>query len=203
MEFHEVGNFRVGFDLPSSFCSLSPGGMISWGFPFSSFPRVSSVFGRVASLFVADEAFLVSDVFCPFTGREIDLVYVHGVRIWSRGPASWRDIAVSSSSEFSKLHYISVEFPGLIKPLFPLPTSLSIREGGGSHHDGELLGYPSLKGVYQDAIVIDPTAYLGQFKGSGVLVKVSIELIHVEGIDGLAGLVFKIFWNEGFFESLA
>ena len=73
-----------------------------------------------------------------------------------------------------------VELSCLVKPLFPLPTSLflSIREGSSSHHDSELLGYSSLEGAYQDTIVIDSAAHLGQFEGSGILVKVSIELVH-------------------------
>ena len=148
MEFHEVGNFWVGFDLPSNFLILSPGGVVSWGSPFSSFPRVSLVFGRVASLFVADEALSVSDVLCLFTRREVDLVYVHSIGIWSRSLAGRRDIAVPSSSEFPELDYISIEFSSFIKPLFPLPIGLSVRKGSGSHHDSELLSYSSLEGVY-------------------------------------------------------
>ena len=97
---------------------------------------------------MAYEAFSVPDVFCPLARGEIDFIYVHCVRIGSRGSASWRDVAVSSSSEFPKSYHVSVEFPSFIKPLFPLPTSLSIREGGGSHHDSELVGYSSLKGIY-------------------------------------------------------
>ena len=148
VEFHEVCNFRVGFDLSSSFRGLSPGGMISRGSPFSSFSRVSLVFGRVASLFVADKALSVPDVLSLFTRREIDLVYVHSIGIRSRDSASRRDIAVSSSSEFPESYHVSVEFPSLVKPLFPPPISLSIRKGGSSHHDSELLGYSSLEGVH-------------------------------------------------------
>ena len=148
MEFHEVGNLRVSFDLSSSFHGLSPGGMVSWGSPFSSFSRVSLVFGQVASLLVADEALSVPDVLCPSTRREIDLVYVHSIGIRSRGSASRRDVAVSSSSEFPESYHISVEFPSFVKPLFPPPTSLSIRKGSSSHHDSKLLGYSSLEGIY-------------------------------------------------------
>ena len=97
---------------------------------------------------MADEAFSVSDVLCPLARGEIDLVYIHGIWIRSRGSASWRDIAVPFSSEFPESYHISVEFPSFVKPLFPLPTSLSVRKGGGSHHDSELLGYSSLEGVY-------------------------------------------------------
>ena len=148
MEFHEVGDFRVSFDLSSSFHGLSPGGMVSWGSPFPSFSRVSSMFGRVASFLVADEAFSVPDVFRSFTRREVDLVYIHGIGIGLRGSVSWRDVTVPSSSEFSESYHVSVEFPSFVKPLFPPPISLSVRKGGGSHHNSELLGYPSLEGVY-------------------------------------------------------
>ena len=161
VEFHEVSNLWVSFDFPSGFHGLSPGGMVSRGFPFSSFSRVSSVFGRVASLLMADETPSVSDVFCPFARREIDLIYIHSIGIRSRGSTSWGNVAVSSSSEFPESYHISVEFPSFVKPLFPLPTSLSIREGSGSHHDGKLLGYSSLEGVYQDAVVVYSAMHLG------------------------------------------
>ena len=200
---HEVSDLQVGSHLSSSFSSFPPGGVISQGSPLSSFPRVSSVFGRVTSLLVADEALSVPDVLSSFTRRKVNLVYIHSIGIRTRGLASRRDVAVSSSSEFPESYYISVEFPSLIKPLFPPPTSLSIGEDGGSHHDSKLLGYSPLEGVYQDAIIIDSAVCLGQFKGSGVLIKVSIELIHAEGIDGLAGSVFKILQDKGFFESPA
>ena len=203
MEFHEIGNLRVSFDLSGGFHGLPPGGLVSWGSPLSSFPRVSSVFRRVASLFVADEAFSVSDVLRSFARREIDFVYIHSIGIWSRGSASRQDVAVSPSSEFPKSYHVSVEFPSFIKPLFPLPTSLSIREGGSSHHDSELVGYPSLEGIHQDAVIVDPTACLGQLEGSGVFIKVLFELVHAERIDSLAGSVFKIFWYKGFFKSFA
>ena len=143
MQFHEVRDFWVGFDLPCDFHSLSPG-VVSWSSSLSPFSGVPSMLGQVTSLLVADEALLVSDVLCSFVWRKIDLVYVHCIGIRLGGLVSRQDVAVSSSSEFSKSHYISVEFSSLIKPLFPLPTSLSIREGSGSHHDGELLGYSSL-----------------------------------------------------------
>ena len=160
MQFHEVCNFWVGFDLSRGFHSLPPG-VVCRGPSLSSFPGVSLVLGRVASFLVADKALSVSDVLCPFTRREIDLVYVHCVGIRSRGSASWRDVADPSSSEFPESNHISVEFPSLVKPLFPLPTSLSVRKGGSSHHDSELLGHSSLEGVYQDAVVIDSTVHLG------------------------------------------
>ena len=97
---------------------------------------------------MADEAFPVPDVFCSLVRREVDFIYVHCVGIRSRGSTSQRDVAVSSSSEFPELYHVSVEFPSFIKPLLPLPTSLSVREGGGSHHDSELVGYSSLESVY-------------------------------------------------------
>ena len=96
---------------------------------------------------MADEAFSVSDMFCPIARREIDFVYIHSVGISLRGSASWRNVTVSSSSEFPESYHVLVELPGLVQPLFPFPSSLPIREGGGSHHDSELLGYSLLKGV--------------------------------------------------------
>ena len=161
------------------------------------------MFRRMTSLLVADEAFSVSNMLCSFIRREIDLVYVHGVRVGSGGSPSRWDIAVSSSSEFPELYHVLVEFPSLVKPLFPLPTSLSVREGSGSHHDSKLLGYPSLEGIHQDAIIINSAVCLGQFEGGGVFVEVSIELVHVKGVDSLAGSVFKILWDKGLFKSLA
>ena len=207
MLFHEVGDLQVSFDFSSGFSGLSPGEVFSrrQGSPSSSFPRVSPVFGQVASLLVADEAFLVPYVLCSFTGREIDFVNIHGIEIGVSNSSSWQDITVSSSSEFPELYHIVVKLSCLVKPLFLFPTSLclSVREGSSSHHDGELLGYSSLEGVYQDAVIIHSTACLGQFKSDGVLVEVSIELVHTEGINSLAGSVLDVLWDEGFFKGFA
>ena len=203
VEFHEVGNFWVGFDLSSSFGGLSPGGMIPWVSPFSSFPRVSPVFGRVTSLLVTDETLSVPDVFCSFTRREIDLVYIHSIGVRSRGLAGWLDVAVPPSSEFPESYHVSVELSGLVKPLLPFPTGLGIRECGSGHHDSKLLGYSSLEGIHQDAVIIDPTTCLGQFEGSGVFVEISIKLVHAEGINSLAGSVFEILWDKHFFKGFA
>ena len=114
-------------------------------------------------------------------------------------------ITVSPSSEFPELYYILVELSCFVEPLFPLPASLflPIREGSGGHHDGKLLGYSSLEGVYQNAVIIDSAVCLGQFESSGVFVEVSIELIHAEGIDGLVGSILDVLWDKGFFEGLA
>ena len=202
MLFHEAGNFWVSFNFPSSLRGLSPG-VVSWGSPSSSFPGVSLVFGRVTSLLVADEVLPIPDVLCSFTWGEVVLVYVHSIRIRSRGSASRRNVAVSSSSEFSESYYIPVEFPCFIEPLFPFPICLFIWKGSGSHHDSKLLGYSSLEGIHQDAVIVDSAACLGQFKSSGVLVKVSIELVHAEGVNGLVGSVFKILRDKGLFKSLA
>ena len=108
----------------------------------------NTVFGRVASLLVVNEALSVPNVLRLFTGGEIDLVYVHSIGIWSRGPASRWNVAVSSSSEFPESYHVSIEFPSLIEPLFPFPIGLSVREGSGSHHDIKLLGYPLLEGIH-------------------------------------------------------
>ena len=147
VEFHEIGDFWVGFDFPSDFCSFLPG-VVSRGSPSSFFSRVSPVFGQMASLLVADEAFSVSDMLRSFTRGEIDLVYVHCVGIWLRSSASRGNVAVSSSSKFPESYYVLIEFSSLVEPLLPFPTSLSVWEGGGSHHDGQLLGYPSLEGIH-------------------------------------------------------
>ena len=145
---HEVGNFRVSFDLSSGFRGLSPRGVISRGSPSSLLSWVSLVFGRMASLLVANEALSVPNVLSSFSWGETDLVHVHSVGIWSRGSTSQRDVAVSSSSEFPESYHILVEFSSLVKPLFPLPAGLSIWEGGSGHHDSELVGYSSLEGIY-------------------------------------------------------
>ena len=102
----------------------------------------------MASFLVTDEALSVSDVLSSFTRRKVDFVYVHGIGVQSRGSASRQDVAIPSSSEFPELYHISVEFPSFVKPLFPPPAGLSVRKGGGSHHNSELLGYPSLEGIY-------------------------------------------------------
>ena len=47
---------------------------------------------------------------------------------------------------------------------------------------------------------MDLTSSLGEFEGDGVLVEVSIELFHGEGIDILACLVLDIPRDEGFLE---
>ena len=154
---------------------------------------------------MADKTFAVSHVLSPFTGGKIDLVYIHGIRVRVSGSVSQRDIAVSPSSELPKLYHIPVTLSCLVEPLFPFPTSffLTVREGGGGHHDGELLGYSSLEGIHKDAVVIDSTVHLGQLEGCGVFIEISIKLVHAEGIDGLACLVLDIFWNEGFLKGLA
>ena len=159
----------------------------------------------MASLLVANEALVVPDVLHSFTGREIDLVHINGIGIGVRGSASRRNIAVSPSLEFPELYHIVIELPCLVKPLLPPPTGifLSFWEGSSGHHDSELLGYSLLKGIHKDAVVIYSAACLGQFKGSGVLVKVSIELVHAEGIDSLVCSVLEILQNEGFFKGFA
>ena len=98
--------------------------------------------GRVTSLLVADETFAVPHVLCSFTGREIDFVNIHGVRVSGGSGGSsilsqW-DIAISPTSEFPESYHLPVELSSFVKPLFPFPTSLflSIRESCGSHHDG-------------------------------------------------------------------
>ena len=138
----------------------------------------------MAPLFVTDEALAVPHVFCSFFWREINPVNIHGVGIsgWlgSSSWLSWWNEAVSSTSELSESYHVLVELSCLIKPLFPFPASLflSLREGSGSHHDSKLVGYPSLEGIYQYAVEVNSTVCLGQSKGSGILVKVTVELVH-------------------------
>ena len=204
---HEVGNLQVGINLPGGLCGFSPGEVVSlrWGSSSPSLPGISPMFGQVASLLVADEALAISNVLHSFTRGEVDLIHIHSIGIGVRISVSQRYIAVSSSSEFPELYHVLVKLSCLVKPLFPFPAGLflPIREGGGSHHDGELLGYSSLEGVYQDAVIVDSTVFLGQFESGGVLVEVSIELVHAEGIDSLAGSVLKVFWDEGFLKGFA
>ena len=204
---HEVSNLQVSFDLSGGFCGLSPGEVVSSreGSSSSSFPGVSPVFGRMASFLVTDEALVVPYVLCSFTGREIYLIHIHGIGVGTSGSVSRRDVTISSSSEFPESYHILVELSCFVEPLFPFQTGLflTVRKGGGSHHDSELLSNSSLKGVYKDAVIVNSTACLGQFEGSGVFIEVSIELVHAEGIDGLAGSVFYIFWDKGFFKGLA
>ena len=155
---------------------------------------------------MADKALAVPYVLRPLTGREVDPVYIHSIGVRMGGSASRQNITVSPSLEFPESYHISVELSCFVKPLFPLPASLflPVREGGGGYHDGKLLGYSSLEGVfYKNAVVIDSAACLGQFESGGVFVEVSIELVHAEGIDSLAGSILDVFWDKGFFEGLA
>ena len=130
---------------------------------------------------------------------------IHGFGVRASSSLSWRDIAISPSLEFPKSYHVAVKLSSLVEPLFPFPACLflPIREGSGGHHDGELLSYSSLEGIYEDAVIINSTACLGQFEGSGVLIEVSIELVHAEGIDGLVGSVFNVFWDKGFLKGFA
>ena len=147
----------------------------------------------MSSLLVADETLAVAHMFSPFTGREVDLVDVHDIGI-SGGTSDFHwlgllDIACPSSLEFPESYHISVKLSCLIEPLFTFPSSLflSSREGSSSHHNSKLIGYPLLEGVNQNAVEIDSTTHLSQSESSGVLVKVSVELVHGQGIDSLAG----------------
>ena len=207
MLFHEVSKLQVCLDLPSGFCGFPPGEAFSlrWGSSSSSLSRISPMFGQVAPLLVINEALAVSHVLCSFTGGEINLVDIHGVGVRASGSSSWLNITVSSSSKFPESYHVSVKLSCLVEPLFPFPASpfLAIREGGGSHHDGELLGYSLLESVYQDAVVVDSAAHLCQLEGGGVLVKVSIELVHTEGINSLVGSVLDILQDKCFFKCFA
>ena len=158
---------------------------------------------------MTDEAFVVPHVLCSFSVREIDLINIHGIGIpcWSGGSGSlgWWDEAISPTPELPESYHIPVELSCFIKPLFPFPTSLLLffREGSGSHHDSKLVGYPLLKGIYQDTIEVNSTACLSQPEGDGILVKVPIELVHAYGVNSLAGSVLDILQDEGFFKGIA
>ena len=157
---------------------------------------------------MADEAFVVLHVLCSFTGREIDLVYIHGIGVpgWLGGSSilSQWDVAVSPTPELSELYHILVEFSYPIEPLFPFPASLvlSFQEGGGSDHDGKLVGHPLLKGIHQDAVKVNSAVCLSQSEGGGILVEVTVKLVHVKGVDCLAGSIFDILWDKDFFKGI-
>ena len=164
------------------------------------------MFGRVASLLVADEALSVPHVLRPFTRREIDFIHIHGIGVpgWSGGLrclGQW-DITVSPTPEFPESYHISVELSCLVEPLFPFPTGLclSLREGGGGHHDSKLVGHSLLEGVHKDAVKVDSTVCSSQLEGGGILVEIPIKHVHVEGVDSLVGSVFGILWDEGIFK---
>ena len=148
---HEVGNLWVPFNfsglgLPWRSCPLLRG--------FSLSLWVSSVFGCMASYFVANEAFAVVHVLCLFTWWEVDLVNIHGIGVlwgWASGPCQLGllDVAVTSSSELPKSYHIAVEFSCFIKLLLPLPSCflLSFGKRSCSQHDSQLVGDPLLKGI--------------------------------------------------------
>ena len=166
------------------------------------------MFGQVASLLVADEVLAVPHMLSSFTGREIDPVHVHsiGVPSWLGGSgclSQW-DEGVSPTSESPESYHVPVELSCLVKPLFPLSACLflSFRKDSGSHHDSKLVGYPSLKGIHQDAIEVDSTVSLSQSKDSGILIKVTIELVHAEGINSLTSSVLYVLQDEGFFKGI-
>ena len=197
MLLHEVADLWVYFIDFLSFGGLSPEVFsLLCGFSFPS--RVTLVFGRVASLLVAHEALLVPHMLCSFTRRVIDFIYIHGIGVsgWSGSNGlSWQDVAVSPTWKFPELYHIPVELSCLVKPLFPFPTGLvlSFWEDSSSHHDGELVSYPSLKGIHQDAVKVNSAMHLSQSKGGGILVKVTVELVHACYSRGDPHFVFSIF----------
>ena len=113
MLLHEVADLQVYFiDFPC-FISLSPWGAFS-SLQGPSFPsRVSLVFGRVASLFVADETLVVPHVFHSFTRREVDLVYVHGVRVPRRSSSSSCLCYVFSLASLEPLYFFHIDSSSL------------------------------------------------------------------------------------------
>ena len=79
----------------------------------------SRVISGGASNLVADETFVVLDVFCPLYWSEVDLVDVHHHRILRVFSGSWGgwDI-VCSSSWFLHLYGCIIELTGLVEPKF-------------------------------------------------------------------------------------
>ena len=158
---------------------------------------------------MTDEAFGVPHVLCSFIRREIDPVYVHGIGVPGRpggsGSLSQQDVAVSPTPEFPESYHVSIKLSCFIQPLLPLPASLvlSFQEGGSGHHDGKLVGYSSLKGVYQDVVKVDSAPCLGQSKSGGILVKVTVGLVYAQGIDSLACTILDVFGDEGFLKGVA
>ena len=161
---------------------------------------------QVAPLLVADEALVVPHVLCSFTRRQIYFVHIHGIRIPGRSGSprvlGQRNITISPTLEFPESYHILIELSCLIKPLFPFPASLflSVREGGSGHHDSKLVSHPSLEGIHQGAVQVNSAAYLSQSKGGGVLVEVTIELVHAKRVDCLASSILDILQDEGFFK---
>ena len=128
--------------------------------PLGQFPSfgISGVFGGVASHFMTYEAFSVPWVLCLFCRGELyprgEGIYIHCIGVWVSPSESHQlgllNVAVSSSSELSESYNIVVEFSCFIEPLLPFLSSLFLVHGKGScsHHSGQLVGNPSLKGVH-------------------------------------------------------
>ena len=127
MLFHELMDPQV-FIFKSSGCGVLPPGTGLALWRSSLLSRVPLMLGQVASLLVADEALLVSHVLHSFTGREIDLVHIHGIRVsgWSAGlhVLGQQDKGVFSTSKSLESYHVSVELSCLIKPLLPFPSGL-------------------------------------------------------------------------------
>ena len=130
----------------------------------------------LASRFMTCETFIFLHMVSSFIRGETYPVNVHCIQIrdWfllpEESPFQWRtpgDDVVIPPSDFSKSYDIPVEFPCLIKPLFPPPSSLFLAQGksGSSHHYSQLVGDSSLKGVYQDAVQVNSATCLGKSKG--------------------------------------
>ena len=120
----------------------------------------------LASRFVTSETPIFFHMVSFFIRGEAFPVNVHHIQIWDRfipperSPFLWsasgNDVVIPSS-DFPELYDIPMKFPCFVEPLFPFPSSLFLaqREGSSSHHYGQLIGDPSLKGVYQDAVQVD------------------------------------------------
>ena len=165
-------------------------------------PRTSFASGQVA-FSVADRAQQGFPGLTFFTG---DGVYIHGVRIF--GLFYWsscqQDEArfTASSLDITKSDIVPVKFSCLIKPLCSSPSGLFLasRQSGSGHHEGQWIGDTSLQGVNQQVIIMDFTSSLYEFEGYGVLIKVSIKLVHGEGVNILVSSVYYVSRDKGFFK---
>ena len=120
-----------------------------------------------------------------FIRGEAYSVNVHCIQIWEQlllpeGSPFLRGIlgddVIIPSPNFPELYDVPVKFSHLVKPLFPSPSSFFLAQWkvSGGHHYGQLVGDSSLKGVYQNTVQVNSAMCLGQSKGRGVLVRVSV-----------------------------
>lgn len=133
---------------------LPPRSFFRWGPSLkrssSSLSRISFVLGGVAPFFMAYEAHFIPHVLCPLARSELDSVHVHGIGVSDRSSSDGRGNVLLSSPQPLDSNDVPVKLACLVQPLFPLPSGLFLAswEGSSSHHHGELIGHPSLEGIY-------------------------------------------------------